>query len=110
MIPKEFTCVMMASLPRDQRNAKLRELESCLNGRLAGSTDLEQWQSRLYGLIEELSGRGFSLGRWDYDSEVETWGGPSYMDPSKEDNLLLRSVFPKGVTLAWKKYDDLERG
>ncbi len=110
MIPTEFTCEMMASLSPDQRNARLRELEACLNSQLAGSADLREWQDRLYALIEELNQRGFFLGPWDYNCEIEIWGGPSYMDPAKEDDLLLKSVFPKGVMLAWKDYDDLEKG
>ncbi len=29
------------------------------------------------------------------------------MDASQEDDLLLRSEYPKGVKLAWKDYDQL---
>ena len=108
MIPEDITCAMMATLPDDQRRACLCRLESILNDQLASSASLGEWQTRLYTLIEELNGRGFYLGRWDYDSEIETWGGRSYMDPKEEDDLLLRSEYPKGVRLAWKRYADLE--
>lgn len=98
----------MSTLPDEQRRAYLRGLEAIISAHLAESASLEEWQTRLYKVIEELNGRGFLLGRWDYDSEIETWGGPSYMDAEKEDDLLLRSEYPKGVRLAWKNYTDLE--
>jgi hypothetical protein len=74
---------------------------------LTGSTDLAAFQSRLYSLIEHLCDLGFALGRWEYDCEVEIWGGPSYMHAEKEDDLLLRSKFPTGVALAWKDFETL---
>lgn len=92
-----------------EREGRLREMEGLLNNRLAGSATLSVFQEKLYAVIEELSSLGFFLGRWDYDSEIETWGGPSYMDPGKEDDLLLRSTFPSGVALAWKDFERLPK-
>ena len=107
MIPEQFHREIIECLPDDQRQFRLRELESYLNDRLSGSADLKEWQTRLYELIDALNDCGYFLGPWDYDSEIEIWGGPSYMDPKKEDDLLLRSEFPRGVKLAWKEFDDL---
>ena len=107
MIPEVFHCKVLQCLPYDQRRARLRELESYLNGQLAGSADLGEWQARLYRLIDELNDCGYCLGPWDYDSKVEVWGGPSYMDPEKEDDLLLKSEYPIGVRLAWNDYEEL---
>jgi len=107
MISGAYKKDFIESLPPEGRQEKLRELETVLNANLKGCTDLKEWQDRLYLLIEELNGLGFSLGRWDYDSEVETWGGPSYMDPTKQDDLLLRSQFPVGIKLAWQDYEEL---
>ena len=107
LIPESITCVLLSTLPEEHRRASLRALEFIISAYLAESTCLSDWQTRLYKVIEELNGRGFFLGRWDYDSEVEIWGGPSFMDPRKENDLLLRSEFPKGVTLAWQRYEDL---
>ena len=90
-----------------ERTEKLRALEALLNQRLAGFGTLAEFQEQLYTVINELNALGFSLGPWDYDSEVEMWGGPSYMDPSREDDLLLRSTFPSGVALAWKDFERL---
>ncbi|MBL7187313.1 MAG: hypothetical protein ISS70_13410 [Phycisphaerae bacterium] len=109
MIPEAYTKDFIESLPPQKRQEKLRELETVLNANLKGCADLKGWQDRLYSLIEELNGLGFFLGRWDYDSEVETWGGPSYMDPTRQDDLLLRSQFPVGVTLAWQDYEELNK-
>lgn len=109
-IPDKFRCAIIAGLTEDERQAELSRLEALLKAELSSATDLPDWQSRLYSLIDELIGLGFYLGRWDYDCEVETWGGPSYMDESMEDDLLLRSEFPKGVRLAWKDYAKLTDG
>jgi len=43
----------------------------------------------------------------EYDSEIEIWGGKSYMDRSVEDELLLPSGFPHGIRLAWRDYEAL---
>jgi hypothetical protein len=102
-----FSKDAIAALPEKEREARLLELGSLLNAELAGIDSLPEFQKRLYSLIKDLGELGFSLGPWDYDSEVEIWGGPSYMDKSKEDDLLLRSEFPKGITLAWKDYERL---
>ena len=107
MISGTYAKDFIETLPPEERQEKIRELEAVLNANLKGCTDLKGWQDRLYSLIEELNGLGFFLGRWDYDSEVETWGGPSYMDPTRQDDLLLRSEFPVGVTLAWQDCEDL---
>jgi hypothetical protein len=109
MISEEFTKDSIERLSPEERQVKLRELESVLNAELKGCTDLKGWQDCLYSLIEELNELGFFLGRWDYDSEVEIWGGPSYMDPTKKDDLLLRSEFPVGVRLAWQDYEELNK-
>ncbi len=107
MIPGEFNFETISRLPEAERDRKLTALEALLNLELAGAGSLAEYQRQLYSLTDELNELGFFLGRWDYDSEVEIWGGPSYMDASQEDDLLLRSEYPKGVKLAWKDYDQL---
>ena len=99
----------LSGLPEKDREDRLRELEGLLNRELAGSADLPSFQDRLYRLIEDLCALGFSLGPWEYDCEVEIWGGPSYMTPSAEDDLLLRSKYPSGVALAWKDFELLPK-
>ena len=107
VIPGEFNFEIVSRLPEAERDRKLTALEALLNLELEGAPSLQEYQRRLYALTDELNELGFFLGRWDYDSEVEIWGGPSYMDASQEDDLLLRSEYPKGVKLAWKDYDKL---
>ena len=92
-----------AGISRHSRSA----LEALINRGLAGAASFQEYQEWLYPLTDELNELGFFLGRWDYDGEVEVWGGRSYMDPSQEDDLLLRSEYPKGVKLAWGDYDKL---
>jgi hypothetical protein len=107
--PERFSRNVLASLSTAERRDRLSELEQTLNQKLAGAATLAEFQERLYQLIDgELIGRlGYSLGRWEYDCEVECWGGPSYMDSSLSDELLLRSEFPHGVRLAWGEFEFL---
>ena len=105
--PQRFSRDVLAALARDKRNACLRHLEAIVNPTLQPAPNLAEFQRRLYLLIERLESLGHLLGRWDYDSEIEIWGGPSYMDPTLEDELLLRSEFQRGIRLAWKNYDEL---
>ena len=107
ILPERFSLAVVSALPASERSGRITELQGLLNQVLGGAQTLERYQTVLYGLIEQLSSLGFHLGRWDYDSEVEIWGGPSYMDTKAEDDLLLRSEFPKGVTLAWKNFEPL---
>jgi hypothetical protein len=104
---KRFSRDALAALPPGERPVRLRELEDAVNAGLTGATTLGEFQRRLYSLIEdELEGRlGHWLGRWDYDSEVEYWGGKSYTDPSIGDELLLRSEYPFGVRLNWAEFE-----
>jgi hypothetical protein len=87
----------------------LRELEALSNPELQSHNSLAGFQEQLYALIDQLSSIGHDLGRWDYGSEIEIWGGKSYMDASIEDELLLRSEFPLGIRLAWRDYESLDR-
>ncbi len=98
----------MAALPEAERNLRLREMEALINPGLRAHHTLLDYQHHLYAVIKQLEAAGYFLGPWDYDCEVEIWGGKSYMDPSLEDELLLRSEFPNGVRLAWKDYEMLE--
>ncbi len=107
VIPEQFDFEIVSRLPEAERDRELTALEALLNRALAGAASLQEYQERLYALTDELNELGFFLGRWDYDGEVEVWGGRSYMDASQEDDLLLRSEYPKGVKLAWKDYDKL---
>jgi len=104
--PKRFSREVIAALSPEVRSARLRELEVAASARLAGAATLAEYQERLYRLIDdELVGRlGHWLGRWEYDCEVEYWGGRSYMDPSIPDELLLRSEYPFGVRLNWAEF------
>jgi hypothetical protein len=107
--PDRFSRDTIAALSEPERNARLRELELLANGELQTHTTLAAFQQCLYGIIEQLSAVGHFLGRWEYDSEIEIWGGKSYMDASAEDELLLRSEFPHGIRLAWRDYELLNR-
>jgi hypothetical protein len=96
----------LASLPKADRDKRLREMEKLLNIRLAGAATLSDFQKRLYELIDDLMDRlGHFLGRWEYDCEVEYWGGKGYMDRSMPDELLLKSKYPFGVELRWGEFD-----
>lgn len=106
---QQFAMAILSSLSAEERECRIQELEGLLNQELAGSAGLADFQGKLYRLIEDLSALGFSLGRWEYDCEVEIWGGPSYMNPSVEDDLLLRSKYPTGVALAWKDFELLPK-
>lgn len=105
--PDRFSRDVMAALPEGERSARLRELEVLVNPELRLRPTLADFQQTLYSVIDQLSAIGHFLGRWDYDSEIEYWGGRSYMDSSIEDELLLRSEFPHGIRFAWRDYDAL---
>ena len=105
--PDRFSRDVMAALPDAERSGRLRELEALVNPELRSRHALSAFQESLYSVIDQLSAVGHFLGRWDYDSEIEYWGGKSYMDSSIEDELLLRSEFPHGIRLAWRDYDSL---
>jgi hypothetical protein len=102
-----FSRDILAALPASERSDRLRELEAAANAMLAGAVTLAGFQERLYRLIEdELVDRlGHWLCRWEYDSEVEYWGGRSYMDSTIPDELLLRSQFPYGLRLSWGVFE-----
>jgi hypothetical protein len=104
---EQFGRDILAALPESERGHRLRELESIVNQELQSYGTLPDFQQQLYAIIEKLSALGHVLGPWEYDCEVEIWGGGSYMDQSIEDELLLRSEFPHGIRLAWKDYDSL---
>ena len=109
-IPREqFSRDVLAALSEPERDRRLGELEAIVNQELQPHRTLHDFQEHLYAIIEELCGLGHFLGRWDYDSEIEIWGGKSYMDPAIEDELLLRSEFPYGIRLAWRDYEALEK-
>ena len=105
----QFSRDTLAALSESERGIRLRELESLANRELQCHRTLPDFQQQLYAIIEELSGLGHFLGRWEYDSEIEIWGGKSYMDQSTEDELLLRSEFPHGIRLAWRDYESLHK-
>lgn|SRR4051812_19634482 len=95
---------VFAAVSDAQREQRLRDLESLVNPALRSHETLARFQKQLYAIIEQLESIGHFLGRWDYDSEIEYWGGKSYMDSSSsiKDELLLRSEFGKGIRLAWR--------
>jgi hypothetical protein len=101
--PTKFSRDVLAALAPDERAVSLRELEVAANAMLSGAATLAEFQERLYRLIEdELINRlGHWLGPWEYDCEVEYWGGRSYIESSMPDELLLRSEYPHGVRLNW---------
>lgn len=101
-----FSRDVLAALPAEMRVARLVEMGAAASADLAGMVTLGEFQERLYWLIEDdLEGRlGYWLGRWEYDCEVEYWGGKSYMDPSVPDELLLRSEYPFGVQFNWGEF------
>jgi hypothetical protein len=105
--PIMFSRDSLAALAPDERAIRLHELEMVANAMLSGAATLAEFQERLYRLIEdELINRlGHLLGSWEYDCEIEYWGGRSYMDASIPDELLLRSEYPFGVRLNWGKFE-----
>ena len=106
MDAERYSRDVLADLSAGARVDRLREMEAAINAALAGSASLREFQDRLYGLIDDLHRRlGHFLGRWDYDGEVEVWGGRRYMDPSAPNELLLKSTYPRGVELRWGEYD-----
>lgn len=108
MSSEKFSHRTLSALSESDRNSRLRELEVLINNELLLKKTLAEFQQHLYLFIEELCAVGHFLGRWDYDCEVEYWGGKSYMNPEIEDELILRSEFPYGIRLAWKDYDALQ--
>ncbi len=107
--PDQFSRDTLAALLESERDRRLRQLEALLNRELQSHRELPDFQQRLYAIIEELSRLGHFPGPWEYDTEVEIWGGRSYMDESVEDELLLRSEFPHGIRLAWRDYEALHK-
>ena len=101
-----FSRDVLAAQPVEVRSTRLAEMEAAASAELAGTATLAEFQERLYRLIEDelVSRLGHWLGRWEYDCEVEYWGGKSYMDPSVSDELLLRSEYPFGVRLNWGEF------
>jgi hypothetical protein len=107
--PDRFSRDSLAALSESERDARLRELELLANSELRTHQSLPDFQRQLYAFIEQLTSIGHFLGCWEYDSEIEIWGGRSYMDSSAEDELLLRSEFPRGVRLVWRDYELLQK-
>lgn len=101
-----FSRDVLIALSAEVRSTRLAEMEATASAELVGAATLSEFQERLYRLIEdELVGRlGYWLGRWDYDCEVEYWGGKSYMDQTVPNELLLRSEYPFGVRLNWGEF------
>lgn len=105
--PERYSRDVLASLSESERKERLRELEALINPAFQSQSTLAAFQESLYAFINQLEAIGHFLGRWEYDSEIEYWGGKSYLDPTMEDELLLRSEFGQGVRLAWNEYDEL---
>ena len=96
----------LAALSAAERRGRLLEMEERVNVDLtAAASTLSEYQTLLYQIIEEVLVKqlGYSLVRWEYESEIELWGGMSYRDRSITDGLILRSEFPRGVALHWGK-------
>ena len=106
--PEQFSRDTLAALSESERDVRLRELEALANQKLRTQRTLRDFQRELYAFIEQLGSIGHFLGPWDYDCEIEYWGGKSYMDRTLEDELLLRSEFPQGIRLAWKDPEALD--
>lgn len=104
-----FSRDTLAGLSDMERDHRLRELEVLANHELKAHTTLAAFQECLYAIIAQFSAVGHFLGPWEYDCEIEYWGGKSYMDASVDDELLLRSEFPHGIRLAWREYELLHR-
>ena len=101
--PARYSRDVISPLPPDERNLRLREIELAVNSVLSGQTELAAFQKSLYSIIEQVlcERLGYVLGRWEYDCEIEFWGGPSYMDQSLPDELILKSESPNGIMLNW---------
>ena len=104
---KRFTRDVLVSLSEEERSARLRELEASINMEMAGVSSLQEFQDKLYRVIDDVLIHDLRhwLGRWEYDCEVEYWGGKSYMDSTIPDELLLRSEYPHGIRLSWSKFE-----
>lgn len=108
--PDRHSRGVISKLPLDDRNTRLREIERAVNSVLSGMADLATFQESLYSIIEQVfcERLGYVLGRWEYDCEIEFWGGPSYMDHSLPDELILKSEFRNGITLKWGNFEFLD--
>lgn len=98
---EKFSRDALAKLTELERNTRLRELEAIANRTLQACPTLTAFQTELYQLIDRLKDLGNVLYSWDYDCEIEYWGG-DYTKENVEYELLLRSEFPMGISLAWK--------
>ena len=98
---------VFASLSTIERTARLVELEASINDSLSEAGSLSVFQSKLYAIIEDrlVNELGHWLCRWEYDCEIEYWGGKSYMDTVIPNELLLRSEYPHGVQLRWGEFN-----
>lgn len=78
-----------------------------MNSVLSGQIELAAFQESLYSIIEQVlcESLGYVLGRWEYDCEIEFWGGPSYRDESLPDELVLKSESPNGIMLNWGEFE-----
>lgn len=105
--PSRYSRDVILTLPPDERDLRLREMEFAANSVLSRETELAVFQESLYLIIEQLlcERLGYLLGRWDYDCEIEIWGGSSYMDQSLPDELTLKSECPNGIMLNWGEFE-----
>src|SRR5262245_56845355 len=99
-----FAVDVFRELTADARRQRLNELESAVNEQLSRCATLGEFQKRLYAIVDELNTLGHFLGRWEYDCEIEYFGGRSYLDRSIPDELLLKSEYPHGVRLNWGEF------
>ncbi|MFO0913568.1 MAG: hypothetical protein U0795_11475 [Pirellulales bacterium] len=105
--PVRYSRDVISTLPLDERNSRLREIELAVNSVLSGIADVVTFQESLYSIIEQVlcEQLGYVLGRWEYDCEIEFWGGPSYMDKSLPDELIVKSEYPHGISVNWGDFE-----
>ncbi len=98
-----YSPASLESLDEDTLIARIRQLTTAINARLAGAKDLASFQECLYSVIDDLKLIGHDLWSHDYDGDVERWGG-DYMHPTTAGKLWLVSTYPDGVELSWKAW------
>jgi hypothetical protein len=105
MLKKLITKSELIQLGEVDKKKALQDLENLLNSALSNFSQLNEYQEALYSQMDALNKAGFNIGRWDYNCEKEVWGGPSYMDKSKDDELIVKSWFGKGIKIDWNNYN-----
>ncbi|GAA6140176.1 hypothetical protein NBRC116583_39240 [Arenicella sp. 4NH20-0111] len=95
----KFGRAFLESFSEEQREIKLEELKSILEGRLLKALSHKDFFDETYRIIDGLKSVGHDLWSWGYDgSSKELWGG-DYMKPSEMGQLKIEFIFPGQVNV-----------